>query len=318
MIKQLAKSLVSLLLTCGAMIATQQVAAQPAAFSFGVLAHPFRAATDETALSETIAETDADNLAFVVANGIKANVEPCTDSLYQRRKALLDSAENGLIVSLAGSDWVDCRNSHGRSAAIERLNHIREVFFADDFSLGSSRIPLVRESATAKFRTYAENARWEFGNVMFATVNLPAPNNHYRIEAGRNSEFEDRLIANRDWLQRLFLFALRKKLDGVVLFCDGDPLIEPGFLDRFNLSGKRDGFTETRKLLHELARKFPGKVLIVFGQTTAKAPQASDITWQGNLGKFAVTSSWVKINVAPGTSALFSIRNDVTEARNTH
>ena len=36
---------------------------------------------------------------------------------------------------------------------------------------------------SAKFRAYSENARWEIGNVMFATFNLPANNNHYRIEA---------------------------------------------------------------------------------------------------------------------------------------
>jgi hypothetical protein len=318
MIRLLPKPLTGALLACAAMLVMHQTIAQPAEFSFGVIAHPFRAATDETPLRDAIAETDADNLAFVVANGIKANAEPCSDTLYQRRKALLDSAKNGLIVSLAGSDWTDCRNSHGRSAAIERLNHIRELFFSDEFSLGGSRIPLVRESATAKFRTYAENARWEVGNIMFATVNLPAGNNHYRIEAGRNSEFEDRLIANRDWLQRIFLFALRKKVNGIVLFCDGDPLVEPGFLERFEISSKRDGFAETRKLLHELATRFPGRVLIVYGQTTSKTAPPPDIVWGGNLGKLGITSGWTKVNVTPGSAGLFSVRNDVTEVRNVH
>jgi hypothetical protein len=308
------------LLACHALLAASSASAQPAEFSFGVLANPFgrpvTAAQDESSLREMLADTDADNLAFVVANGIKGFAEPCTDALYQQRKAVLDGAKNGLIVSLAGTDWADCRNGHGRSDAIERLNRIREIFFADDFSLGSSRIPLVRESATAKFHAYAENARWEFGNVMFATLDLPAPNNHYRIEAGRNSEFEDRLIANRDWLQRLFLFAGRKKNEAIVLFCDGDPLVEPGFFESLDLGGKRDGFAETRKLLHELAHKFPGKVLVVSSRSSAKAPQRTGIAWQGNLGKLAVQTGWIKIGVAPGTPGLFSIRDESAEARN--
>jgi len=319
MIRLPAKSFASVarVALAGAVLLNMQAAiAQPVEFSFGVIAHPFRVTTDESALRQAITETDADNLAFVVANGIKASAEPCTDTLYQHRKELLDSAKNGLIVSLAGSDWQDCRNSHGRSAAVERLNHVRELFFSDEFSLGSSRIPLVRESATAKFHAYAENARWEVGNIMFATVNLPAGNNHYRIEAGRNSEFEDRLIANRDWLQRIFLFALRKKDSGIVLFCDGDPLVEPGFLERFDLGAKRDGYVETRKLLHELAARFPGKVLVVHGQTPANAAPAGAIVWRGNLGKLGVAIGWTRMTVAPGTPNLFSIRNDVTEARN--
>jgi hypothetical protein len=314
MIRLPARHVAGVLLACCSVFTMQSAPAQPAGFSFGVIAHPVRAAADESALREAIAETDADNLAFVVVNGVKANVEPCSDAFYEQRKILLDGAKNGVILSLAGSDWADCRNSHGRSAAVERLNHIRELFFPDEFSLGGSRIPVVRESATAKFRAYSENARWEIGSVMFATFNLPANNNHYRIEAGRNSEFEDRLIANRDWLQRLFLFARREKLDGIVLFCDGDPLIEPGFLERFDLGGKRDGFAETRKLLHELSAKFPGKVLVVHGQVASKQPP--EIAWHGNLGKLGAGSSWNKVNVAPGTPNLFSIRNEVTEARN--
>jgi hypothetical protein len=320
MIRRSARHVIGALFACYAMLAmlaTQQAIAQPAGFSFGVIAHPFRVVADESALREAIAETDADNLAFVVVNGIKANAEPCSDALYQQRKAILDSAKNGVILSLAGSDWADCRNRHGRSDAIERLNHLRELLFADEFSLGGSRIPVVRESATAKFRAYAENARWEIGNVMFATFNLPANNNHYRVEAGRNSEFEDRLIANRDWLHRLFLFALSKKLDGIVLFCDGDPLVEPGFLERFDLGGKRDGFTETRKLLHELSKKFPGKVLVVHGQAANKEAPTPEIVWNGKLGKLAAGSTWIKVNVAPGTPNLFSIRNEMAEARNT-
>jgi len=132
--------------------------------------------------------------------------------LYSDRKTLLDEAKNGLIVSLTASDWTECKNAHGRSAAAERLNRLRDLFFVDEFSLGASKIPLVRQSTMPKFRSYVENARWEVDNVLFATINLPAANNHYRTDAGRNSEFEDRLIANRDWLHRIFMFAAHRKI----------------------------------------------------------------------------------------------------------
>lgn len=304
------------ILACSVALLTCSAAAQPNEFSFGVITHPFQATADESILREAIAETDADNLAFVVANGIKSANEACTDALYQRRKEILDSAKSGLIISLAGSDWSECKNAHGRSAAVERLNRLRELFFIDEFSVGARKIPLVRQSTTAKFRNYAENARWEVGDIMFATVNLPANNNYYRPEAGRNSEFEDRLIANRDWLRRIFVFAARKKLAGIVLFCDGNPLAKPSSSQFFEFGTKRDGFAETRQHISALAAKFSGKVLVVHGPTADHPAAAADIVWHDNLGDLEVASGWMKLRVHPSSRTLFSIGNDPAQANN--
>lgn len=140
------------------------------------------------------------------------------------------------------------------------------MLFQDEFSIGTSRLPLLRQSATAKFRNYAENSRWEVGGVMFATINLPANNNHYRLEAGRNSEFEDRLIATRDWLHHLAVHASISRVDAIVLFSDRNPIAPP------RRGIKRDGFKEARQQISSLAAKFPGRVLLVHGQPTETAP----------------------------------------------
>lgn len=269
-------------------------------FSFAVIQRPSSGMQTESVLRQAIIETDGENLAFVVANGIKANPEPCTDTLYSARKALFNGAKNGVIVSLAGSDWTECKTANQRSAAIGRLSRIRELFFADDMSLGKSRIPLVRQSTVAKFRGFGENSRWEVGNVMFATINLPANNNHYLSEAGRNGEFEDRLVANRDWLNRIFIYAARKKLDGIVLFCDGNPM---GKADKGKI--RRDGFTEMRQQISALASRFPGKVLVIHGRTPGDQPVSSDVIWRGNLGVLETGSSWLKINIDPDDSRFF-------------
>lgn len=305
------------MLICSVFLHAWPASAQPKEFSFGVIAHAFKAEPDESALRDAISETDEDNLAFVVANGIKASSEPCSDKVYNRRKALLDDAKNGLILSLAASDWADCKRENGRSAAMERLNRLRDLFFTDEFSFGASKIPVIRQSATPKFRSYGENARWLFNGIMFATINLPADNNHYLPAAGRNSEFEDRLIANRDWLQRIFIFATRKKLDGIVLFCDGNPFLtaETGSLAKS--SGKRDGFTETRQQITALASRFPGKVLIIHGQAEPKASDSAEITWRGNLGSLESISGWIKLTVDPSLSTLFAVRNNSAVVKNT-
>lgn len=301
---------------CGLMLCTESVRAQPGEFSFGVISPAFSAASDDSLLRMAITETDADNLAFVVANGIKSNTEPCSDKIYASRKALLDEAKNGLVLSLTANDWIDCKRENGKSAAMERLNRLRDLFFADDFSFGASKIAVARQSNTPKFRSYGENARWQLGNIVFATINLPANNNHYRPEAGRNSEFEDRLIANRDWLQRIFVFATRKKLDGIVLFCDGNPLFEPPSLARLN--GKRDGFTEIRRQIVTLTAKFSGKVLIVHAQPTPKSPPFNGIAWRDNLGDLNIGSGWTKITVASSLPSLFTIKSNAPATKITH
>jgi hypothetical protein len=266
-------------------------------FRFGVIGHAFRKTSDEAALTRAIGESDEDNLGFVVVDGIKSPSEPCSDALYERRRELLARAKNGVVLSPAASDWADCRHPDGRSAAIERLARLRELFFDDEASLGSTRIPLMRESATPKFRTYAENARWEMHGIQFATVNLPGDNNHYLLAAGRNSEFEDRMIANRYWLHRVFYAAARQKMEGIVLFCDANPMAPPQNV-------RRDGYLEARRQIASLAAHFPGRVLLVHGRSEAGA---GAIAWSGNLGTLGIGAGWVGIDVVPGQRALFRV-----------
>jgi hypothetical protein len=257
-------------------------------FRFGVLAHA--AGADDQRLAAALAASDADNLAFVVVNGLKAAAEPCSDRLYARRADLLQRAQNGVIVSLAASDWTECRGANGRPAAVSRLALLRDTLFVDEFSLGASRIPVIRQSTNPRFRSYVENARWELGEMMFATVNLPANNNNYLTDAGRNSEFEDRTVANREWLQRIFVHARQKKMKGIVLFCDANPLVP-------QRQYRRDGYLEIRRQLASLAGGFDGRVLIVYAE--ADKPASSAIRWQGRLGELNAGSGAVSVAVEP-------------------
>jgi hypothetical protein len=284
------------------------------AFQFGVIGHAFKGKSDEPVLKQALKATSQADLAFVVANGIKASTEPCSDRLFAQRKALLNDSVQPLIVSLAASDWSACRNSLGRSAAIDRLNRLRDMFFSDSQSLGERKIALSRLSSTASFRSYSENAHWEYGGVLFATINLPSNNNHYLTEAGRNSEFEDRLVANRVWLKRLFMLAQRKKLAGIVLFSDGDVGVQTeersSLLPSF--STRQDGFAGPRRQIKTLAQKFSGQVLLIDTQAAstengaAKAPSSGArgkeavpaIDWHGNLGHVSVYAGWIAIQVA--------------------
>lgn len=292
------------LLLAAALLVARPAQAAGEEFSIGVIAPSLTAPSDDSILRQAISETDDDNLAFVVVNGIKSAEESCTDAVYLDRKILFDGAKNGLIVSLAGADWTGCRSGGGRTAAIERLNRLRELFFAEDFSFGATKIALARQSTAPKFRSYVENSRWEFGPVLFATLNLPADNNHFLLAAGRNNEFEDRLIANHDWLQRLVTIATRRKLAALVVFCDSDPLgmVPP--------KPRHDGYADVRAQLVQLAAHFSGRILIVHDGAGARAGEPAGIAWTGNLGTLAVTSGWLRLTVSPSTPALFSVTSN--------
>lgn len=320
--KRLAARMLSAL-ALGAMLAGARAAppgpASEEPFEFVVIGHTFPGESGDDDLKRTIARADKAKPAFVVAAGIKSASEACSDKLYQQRKALLNKSDRPLMLVLAAGDWTDCRNSAGRSNALERLNRIRELYFDSRESLGERKLELNRQSTITKFRSYAENAYWERGGVLFATINLPANNNHYLSEAGRNSEYEDRFVANRAWLQRLFGMAKRRKLDGLVLFSDGNlqAHVEQGFSLLAGFSARQDGFAESRKLVRTLAEKYPGKVLLI--DTARPVPEAGGtkggepagtLSWRGNLGHVSLTGEWNAVRVEPGSGSLFTLVPD--------
>lgn len=291
-------SLLRTLALCAALGLPGPAAAE---LTFGVVRHAAMPGANESSLRQALEETDADRLAFVVVHGIKSRQEPCSDELYARRKALLEDAGNGVVLSLAGRDWATCPVASRRASAPGRLNRMRELFFFDEFSLGGSRIPLVRQSKIAKFREFAENARWQIGDVVFATIHLPANNNNYMSDAGRNSEFEDRLVANQNWIQRTFTVAQREGAAGIVFFSDADPMAA-----RATSGSRRDGFIETRKQVLGLAADFPGRILFAHGQPAARGA-TTGIVWNGNVGRLQASTRWTRIEVDPALPALFRI-----------
>ena len=275
------------------------------AHHFGVIGHSFDGKSDKR-FRQALDDTSDKSNAFVVLTGIKHASEPCGDRVYEARRDLVARVKRPVIVLPAGSDW-----TAGRTNAVERLNRLRELFHGEPTSLGVKKLPLTRLSMSPRFRAYAENAHWTVGKVLYASVNLPANNNHYLAAAGRNSEYEDRQVATRFWLNRLFTLARGDKLDAIVLFSEGDlkPLtdpVAPSLLRRG--SPLFDGFAATRKQVLALARKFDGKVLLVDSAALGKGKQP-EIEWRGNLGHLSVDDQAVEVEVKPGAKALFVVKD---------
>lgn len=298
----LARSLPSLFL-CGVMLATH-AHAEP--FHFAVLMHVLQETGDENELKIALESAQAANPTFIVVNGMRSKREPCTDRLYRQRTALLESSVAPVVLSLAGDDWITCRDRQNRPAPTAWLNLLRDQVYGDISWSGGKHIPLRRQSAIAAFRNYAENTRWSIENVLFATLNVPANNNNnYLVSAGGNSEFEDRLIANRDWLHRLQTQAQRERKTHIVLFCDGNPLP-----DARRKTEPRDGYVELRQQLKNLAEKSGVKILVIQGSTPTTEKNSGSIIWNGQLGYVNLNVGISMIAVDPTAENAFSIVAD--------
>lgn len=252
--------------------------AQAEPIRISVLMHVTASGEGETALRGALEQAHSHSAAFIVVNGLKKATEACSDRLFRRRKAVLEAAELPVFLSMAGSDWINCRDRRGRLAETVWLGLLREQLYGAISWTGSKHLNLKRQSALPAFRSYSENTRWAMQQVMFATLHLPAQNNHYSTAAGRNSEFEDRLTANRDWLKRLAQLASTEHRKAIVLFSDGQlwPATRaPG--------GMRDGFQEMSNALRTFAAKVRVPVLLVQGPAGTANRETPRIEWRGRL-----------------------------------
>lgn len=275
-------------------------AAEP--FRISVLMHATAGSDGEAALRGALEQAQSRSPAFIVVNGLKQAAEACSDRLFRRRKAVLEAVEAPVFLSMAGSDWINCRDRRGRPAETVWLGLLREQLYGDISWNGSKQLNLRRQSALPAFRSYAENTRWSVQQVMFATLHLPAQNNHYLTAAGRNSEFEDRLIANRDWLRRLAQLASTEHRKAIVLFCDGRlwPVVRPP-------AGIRDGFQEMRRALRAFAATVRVPVLLVQGPAGQTEGAEPAIAWQGKLGHLSLPPGVTDLAIDPEAALPFAL-----------
>lgn len=262
---------------------------------------------------------------IVHAGGIKGDTESCGDTLLNARLQVLDDSPTPLLYVPGETDWAECQKpSNGKFDAVERLNRLRELFFPLDTTLGRRTLPVVRQSDQALFRSYRENVRLVTGGVMLVGLNLPGDNNHYRIEGGRNSEFEDRREANRQWLTRAFSLAEQRDLPGIVVIAHADPLFgngwekrgKPSLLDAFVRHGARDGYLEFKRQLRDLSSKFSGQVLLVHasdnGFSVDKPLRDTSGKIVANFTRVALPigapSRWTELTITPGTRSVFQVQ----------
>lgn len=218
-------------------------------------------------LPDLIAEMDREKLAFVVHDGdIKSGSTTCSDETLLDILGVFRKSAHPLVYVPGDNEWTDChRRSNGGYDPQERLDRLREWFFADDLALGRRPMQLHRQSKQPEFFRYRENVRWEAGGALFVGLNVPGNQNNFhgpRGSGGPVAEFLERSTANRAWLAEAFALAREKKLAGILIVIQGNP----GF--HAETAGiLRPGYSGFLTQLREETRAFAGQVVLVHGDT---------------------------------------------------
>jgi hypothetical protein len=233
-------------------------------FSFALVGDTPYTSSERELMPRMLAEIAKGSPAFVVHVGdFKSGTSICDDAVFLDRLRLFDASPAPLIYTPGDNEWTDCdRAIAGGYDPQERLARLRELFFADDASLGHRRIVLERQSRDPAFAAYRENARWRLGSVLFVTLNVPGSNNNMGRPAPPNPEFLARGRANRAWLDSSFGLARRDRLAGIVIMMQADPNFEAAADGR-----PKPAYRALLQQLSELVEAFPGQVVLVHGDS---------------------------------------------------
>jgi hypothetical protein len=287
-------------------------------FSFALIGDvPYSAGAEERFERMLQAINDDRSIRFVLhAGDLKGSGEPCSDELLRRRLAQLQFVWTALVYTPGDNDWTDChRAGAGGHRPLERLDALRRHAYPEPGrSLGQA--PLALQSQTG----FPENAQFMHGRVAFVTLHVTGSNNGlepWRAPPADNAvrreeqlvAFGQREAANLAWLAAAFARARADDAIGVVVLMHANPRFElpPG-------DGRRAGFEAIIDALRRLTAEFDRPVLLLQGDGhlfLVDRPLAGASPPLPNLRRVQAFGhpwmEWIRIDVDPGSAAVFGI-----------
>lgn len=323
----LRRSLIGLCMT--GLLATSAFAGK---FSFGVWGDmPYAKAGDSARMPALLGSLNAARVDFSVFLGdVKDGSSPCADEVYTSALAMFNSVRHPVVYTPGDNEWTDChRLNNGGHDALERLAHLRKVFFGDNRSLGQVRLVLQDQGAATGL--YKENKRLLHKGVVFATFNIPGSNNNKVLDARdctfksartpaqceqANAEYLARDEANIQWARAAFELAKARGARGIVLAFQADPgfdLPETEDLDE-SQAPRFSGYRRFIDQVAQLTSGYEGQVLLVHGDTHAfkmDKPLYGPHRMLTNLTRLQGFGSphihWVKVHVDTRRPNVFEI-----------
>ena len=282
--------------------------------SFGLIGDMPYSDWERAHLPELLADMDREELAFVVHDGdIKSGGSVCSDAVLRDILGVFQASKTPLVYVPGDNEWTDChRANNGGYDPVERLQKLRELFFAGDTALGQRALHLERQSRDPAFASYRENVRWEAGGALFVGLNLPGSENNFHGSTkggGPVPEFLQRSAANRVWLAQAFAHARSKKLAGILIVIQANPGFEAA-----NQGHPQPGYAAFLTQLREETQAFAGPVVLVHGDShwqRINQPLRDPVSQQviSNFTRVETFGypffGWVKASVVAGDPRVF-------------
>ena len=282
---------------------------QPVAgWSFAVFGDTPYTAAESAKLDQMIQDINRSDVAFVIHVGdIKGSGEPCTNALFDQRRAQLQQLRHPWVLVYGDNEWTDChRRNAGGHDPVERLARLRVVFSEGAESFGPRAFRLERQSdAPGPHAQYRENVRWQREGILFVGLNVPGSNNNFGRTPDMDREHAARMAANDAWLAQAVAMATAPQVKALVIAMQADPDFEA----KYRLpAGVGDGYAALRRTLAAHARALAKPVLLVHGDSheyIVDQPLKPDGKTLENFTRLEVPGSpqvnWVKVTPAPGS-----------------
>jgi hypothetical protein len=266
-------------------------------FSFGLIGDTGYSESSLAKFGSVRESMNAADLDFAVHIGdFKNGTDFCPDSVYTVNSNRFDAFMQPLIYTPGDNEWRDC------SSKLERLAHLRQVFFSTDQSRGTPSMTVEQQSAA-----FPENARWYRGAVTFVTLhNVGSDNN-----GGQSSEFGPRNAANIAWMKAAFESARARNSTAVVILSHANP----GFPPDSTARADKVGFRSYLEALRSEVEAWGKPVIYVHGDThTFRIDHPTVLgTALPNFTRVEVygpnDDDWVRADYDPANPALFTIRS---------
>ena len=226
-----------------------------AGYTFAAFGDSPYSEAEEAQFVGIIAAMNREPLAFAIHVGdFKSGWSPCTDALVTQRREWFALSHHPLIYTPGDNEWTDCHRALGTADAerdpLNRLQHLRRIFFSDGYSLGQRKIALARQSAE-----FPEHARWAHGGIVFATLNVPGGDNN----AGMPHESATRGKMLDAWIVDTFRVARAQFHGAVVLAMQANPWSYAGSV--------RKSYLALMTTIARETQRFDGEVLLIHGDT---------------------------------------------------
>ena len=145
---------------------------------------------------------------------------PGSDKALQKRRSQLDALDLPVVYTPGDNEWTDRYKARGSSGdPLDHLDALRRIFFDDPHnSVGGRPMPLTSQASSGEFAGFPENAMWQRGGFVFATLHIVGSWNGTQHFPGRTDAHDDEVRLRTDaaiaWMDRAFATAAAESAPG--------------------------------------------------------------------------------------------------------